>query len=65
VAKDIQLDKLQYLLAKVNWLVKDVEAWDSSCEWWVSPKFNAMSDRACVNRISKRPVHRYGTDGYV
>jgi hypothetical protein len=32
LVKDFHLDKEQYLLGKVDWLVKDAEAWDSLCE---------------------------------
>jgi hypothetical protein len=46
IVKDFHLTKEQYLLGKVNWLVKDVEAWDSLWEWWASPEFRARSDRA-------------------
>jgi hypothetical protein len=46
IAKDFHLMKEQYLLGKVDWLVKDVEAWDSLCEWWASPEFRAKSDWA-------------------
>jgi hypothetical protein len=65
IAKDFHLTKEQYLLGKVDWLVKDAEAWDSLCEWWASPEFRAKSDRARVNRMSKRAVHHYDADGHV
>jgi hypothetical protein len=65
IAKDFHLTKEQYLLGKVNWLVKDVEASDSLYEWCASPEFRARSDRARANRMSKRAVHHYNADGHV
>jgi hypothetical protein len=65
IVKDFLLTKEQYLWGKVDWLVKDVEAWDSLCEWWPSPEFRARFDRARVNQISKRAVHHYGADEHV
>jgi hypothetical protein len=53
IAKDFHLTKEQYLLGKVDWLVKDIEAWDSLCEWWASHDFRARSDRARVNWMSR------------
>jgi hypothetical protein len=29
-----------------SWQIKDAEAWDSLSEYWVSPAFVAMSERA-------------------
>jgi hypothetical protein len=46
IAKDFHLMREQYLLGKVDWLVKDAEAWDSLCESWASPEFRARSDKA-------------------
>jgi hypothetical protein len=41
IVKNFHLTKEQYLLGKVDFLVKDVEAWNSFCEWCVSPDFRA------------------------
>jgi hypothetical protein len=46
IAKHFHLTKEQYLLSKVDWLLKDDEAQDSLCERWASPDFRARSDRA-------------------
>jgi hypothetical protein len=40
---DIYLTKEQQLQGKVDWLVKDPEAWDTMCEWWMSEEFKAIS----------------------
>jgi hypothetical protein len=42
-AHDIYLTKGQQLQGKVDWLVKDLEAWDAMCEWWMSEEFKAIS----------------------
>jgi hypothetical protein len=42
---DIYLNKEQQLQGKVDWLVKDPEAWDAMCEWWTSEEFKAISLR--------------------
>jgi hypothetical protein len=42
-AHDIYLTKEQQLQGKVDWLVKDPEAWDAMCEWWMSEEFKAIS----------------------
>jgi diadenosine tetraphosphatase ApaH/serine/threonine PP2A family protein phosphatase len=65
IAKDFHLTKKQYLLGKVDWLVKDVETWDSLCEWWASLEFKARADKARANQMSKPLVHHYGADGHV
>jgi hypothetical protein len=61
IVRDFHLTKEQYLLGEIDWLVKDVEAWDSLCEWWASPDFRARSDRARANQMSKQVVHHYDT----
>jgi hypothetical protein len=47
-AKDLNLylQKEVYVHGTVDWLVKDAEAWDFLCEYWVSPVFVAKSERA-------------------
>jgi hypothetical protein len=64
-ALNLYLQKEEYVQGTVDWLVKDMEAWDSLCEHWVSPAFVAKSERAQQNRLSKRSVHHYGADGHV
>jgi hypothetical protein len=44
-AHDIYLTKEQQLKGKVDWLVKDSEAWDAMCEWWTFAEFRAISER--------------------
>jgi hypothetical protein len=44
-AHDIYLTKEQWLQGNVDWLVKDPEAWDAMCEWWVSVEFKTISER--------------------
>jgi hypothetical protein len=46
----------------VDWFVKDPDAWDLMCGWWVSEDFRAVSR---LNRLSKSSVHLYDTDGHV
>jgi hypothetical protein len=64
-AHDIYLTKEQQLQGKVNWLVKDPEAWDAMCEWWTSAEFSAILERNRQNRQSKLSVHHYGADDHV
>jgi hypothetical protein len=45
LAHDIYLIKEQHLQGPVDWLVKDPEAWDWLCGWWVSMEFRAISER--------------------
>jgi hypothetical protein len=47
---DIYLTNEQQLQGKVDWLVKDPEAWDVMCEWWTSEEFKAISLRNRQNR---------------
>jgi hypothetical protein len=61
-AHDIYLTKEQQLQGKVNWLVKDPEAWDAMCEWWTSAEFRVISE---WNRQSKPSVYHYGEDGHI
>jgi hypothetical protein len=42
---DIYRTKEQQLQGKVDWLVKDPEAWDAMYEWWTSVEFKAISER--------------------
>jgi hypothetical protein len=42
---NIYLTKEQQLQRKVDWLVKDLEAWDAMCEWWMSAEFRALSEQ--------------------
>jgi hypothetical protein len=42
---DIYQTKEQQLQGKVDWLVKDPEAWDTMYEWWTSMEFKAISER--------------------
>jgi hypothetical protein len=42
---NIYLTKEQQLQRKVDWLVKDLEAWDAMCEWWTSAEFRALSEQ--------------------
>jgi hypothetical protein len=63
-ALNLYLQK-EYVQGTVDWLVKDVKAWDSLCEHWASPMFVARSEGARQNRLSKRSVHHYGADGHV
>jgi hypothetical protein len=52
----------QHLLGMVDWFVKDPDAWDLMCGWWVSEDFRAVSR---LNRLSKSSVHLYDTDGHI
>jgi hypothetical protein len=38
----IYLTKEQHLQAHVDWLVKDLEAWDWLCGYWASDQFRAV-----------------------
>jgi hypothetical protein len=40
---DIYLTKEQQLQGKVDWLVKDLKAWDAMCELWTSEEFKTIS----------------------
>jgi hypothetical protein len=40
---NIYKTKEQQLQGKVDWKVKDLEAWDAMCEWWTSEEFKAIS----------------------
>jgi hypothetical protein len=62
---DIYVTKEQQLQGMVDWLVKDPEAWDTMCEWWMSVEFRAISERNYQNQQSKSSVHHYGVDGHV
>jgi hypothetical protein len=62
---DIHLTKEQQLQGKVDWLIKDPDAWDVMCEWWASVEFKAISEWNRQNRQIKPSVHHYGADGHV
>jgi hypothetical protein len=64
-AHNIYLTKEQQLHGKVDWLVKDPEAWDTMCEWWTSEEFKAISLRNRQNRQRKPSVHHCGANGHV
>jgi hypothetical protein len=64
-ALDIYLTKEQQLLGMVDWLIKDLEAWDAMCEWWVSEEFRALLERNQHNRQSKASVLHYGVNSYI
>jgi hypothetical protein len=64
-AHDIYLTKEQQLQGNVDWLVKDSEAWDAMCEWWMSKEFKAISLRNRQNQQSMLLVHHYGADSHV
>jgi hypothetical protein len=49
----------------VDWLVKDLEAWDWLYDYWASDEFRAVLERHRENQQSKPSVHRYGADGHV
>jgi hypothetical protein len=65
IVKDFHLMKEQYLLGKVDWMIKDIEAWDSMCEWWASPEFRAKSGKTRANQMSKSLMHHYGIGGHI
>jgi hypothetical protein len=44
-AQNIYLTKDQQIQGKVDWIVKDPEAWDVMCEWWMSAKFRAILEK--------------------
>jgi hypothetical protein len=64
-AHDIYLMKEQQLQGKVDWLVKDLEAWDAMYEWWTSAEFRAISEQNRQNQQSKSSVHHYEADGHI
>jgi hypothetical protein len=43
---NLYLQKEEYVQGTVDWLVKDMEAWDFLCEHWASPAFVAKFERA-------------------
>jgi hypothetical protein len=47
---NIYLTKEQQLQEKVDWLVKDPEAWDAICEWWTSTEFRTISEQKQQNQ---------------
>jgi hypothetical protein len=61
----IYLTKEQHLQGDVDWLVKDLEAWDWLCGYWASDQFRAMSERKQQNQMSKESVHHYRADRHV
>jgi hypothetical protein len=46
---DIYLTKEQQLQWKVDWLVKDPEAWDVMCEWGTPVEFRAILEQNWQN----------------
>jgi hypothetical protein len=64
-ASNLYLKKDEYLQGDVDWLIKDVKAWDFLCEYWASPAFVAKSERARPNWLNKRSVHHYGAYGHI
>jgi hypothetical protein len=64
-AHDIYLTKEQHLQGKVDWLIKDLEAWDVMCEWWASAEFRAISEQNQHNRQNKAMVHHYGAYDHI
>jgi hypothetical protein len=62
---EIYLTKEQHLQGGLDWLVKDLEAWDWLCGDWASNEFRAVSEQNWVNRQSKPSVHHYGTNGHI
>jgi hypothetical protein len=63
--QNIYLNKEQRLQGKVDWIVKDLKAWDVMCEWWASLEFGVISEQNRLNRQSKPSVHHYGVDGHI
>jgi hypothetical protein len=49
-AHDIYLTKEQQHQGNVDWMVKDPEAWDVMCEWWMREEFKAISLQNWLNR---------------
>jgi hypothetical protein len=64
-AHDIYLTKEQQLQGKVDWLVKDLKAWDAMYEWWMSMEFRAISERNWQNQQSRPSMHHYRADSHV
>jgi hypothetical protein len=62
---NIYLTKEQQLQGKVDWLIKDPEAWDMMCEWWVFAEFRALLKRNQHNQQSKASMHHYGMGSHV
>jgi hypothetical protein len=61
----IYLTKEQHLQGHVDSLVKDPEAYDWLCGYWVSEQFRVMSERNQQNWMSKESVHRYSVDRHI
>jgi hypothetical protein len=62
---DIYLTKEQQLQETVDWLVKDLKAWDVMCEWWTPEEFKDILMQNLQNQQGKPLVHHYGADGHV
>jgi hypothetical protein len=58
-AQNIYVIKEQQLQGKVDWIVKDLEAWDTMCEWWLSMEFRAILEQNQLNQCNKLSVHHY------
>jgi hypothetical protein len=61
----IYLTKEQNHQGNIDWLVKDLEAWDWLGGYWASDQFRAVSEQNLWNWMRKELVHRYGADGNV
>jgi hypothetical protein len=49
----------QQFKGKIDWRIKDPEAWDVMCEWWMSREFKAISEQDQRNQQSKSLEHYY------
>jgi hypothetical protein len=49
-AYDMDILKEEQLQGKVNWLVKDPEAWNVMCKWWAFMEFRTISEWNRHNR---------------
>jgi hypothetical protein len=65
MAKEIHLTAQRYKESEVDWLSHLLDAWAWMCEYWASKEFLAISNRNCMNRLSKPGVHFFGVDGHV
>jgi hypothetical protein len=61
----IYLTKEQQLQGKLDWLIKEPEAWDAMFKWWVSTELRVVSEQNQHNRQMKALVHHYGADDHV
>jgi hypothetical protein len=63
-ANRIYLLEEEYLQSKVDWIVKDIDAWRWLAKRWSSPEWIANSEKKRINR-GGTPGHRYGADGHI